>query len=599
MEYLGIKLDLSRDELFSEQGKVLLSRYYDKDKAGIQKALARAANCFSFGDKELAQFIYDAASKHWFMFSSPILSNAVAGEWVEGKWTGPAPKAMPIACFLGYVGDSIDSQIKATSELSRLSVMGGGTALHLGIRAISDKAPGPIPYIQTIDGVMGYYKQGTTRKGATAVYMDIDHPDIIEFINMRVPSGGDSARKINNRSSVHIAVNITDKFAQAVKEDLPWNLVCPHTADVKEVVKARDLWHRILDVRAFTGGPYLYFIDVANRDLPQTQKDLGLRNNGSNLCNEITLATGEDRTAVCCLSSLNLEKYDEWKDEKLVANLVRFLDNVLEWFIQYAPKELERAVYSAKRERAIGIGAMGFHGYLMKNLIPWESGGFNSATSINHQIFSKIHKEGIEASLALGKERGEAPDMKGTGRRNSHVFAIAPNTNSSVLCNTTASIEPIASNAFPQKGRAGITLFKNQYLEDAIDWTTAPVSKEEFWADVISHKGSVQHLDWIPEDIRKVFKTAYEIDNHWVIQLAEDRADYVCQNQSLNVFFLPGSEKSYINSVHLKAMLGGKVKGMYYYRTGSEASADTIKKIERRPLSDWSQESEVCLSCEG
>lgn len=614
-EYLGITIDTDRDKLFSEQGIGLLNKYYSDGKEGVQKAIARAANCFSYGDKELAQFIYDAASQHWFFFSSPILSNAVEGKWAEipneewkystegvsylsqRYWNGDVPKAMPIACFLTYLGDSINSQLTAAKEISYLSVMGGGTALHSRIRAVSEKAPGPIPYFKTVDGNMGYYRQGKTRRGSNAIYMDISHPDIIEFINMRTPSGGDPARKIDNRAGVHCAVNLTDSFANAVENNLVWELKCPHTHEVKETINARELWEKLLDIRALTGEPYLYFIDVANRSFPEFQKKLGLKNHGSNLCSEITLATSEDRTAVCCLSSVNLEKYDEWKDTPLIANLVKFLDNVIQWFIDWAPEELVRAVSSAHKERAIGIGAMGWHNFLMKKRIPFESGGFNSAVQWNNIIFSDMNRKGLAATYELAKERGEPRDLKDTGRRNSHIFAIAPNANSSVLCNTSPSIEPINTNAYPQKSRAGISLVKNKFLEEVLE--DLGQNTKEVWNYIIKNQGSVQHLDFLSDDLKEVFKTAWEIDQHWLIQHAEDRQPYICQAQSLNVFFLPGTDKAYINSVHLKAMRGGKVKSLYYFRTGAEAKADTVTKIERRSLTDWKQDSEVCVSCEG
>lgn len=615
MKYLGIEIDVSRDENFNEQGKALLSKYYSDGREGIQKALARAANNFSYGDEALAQRIYDAASKHWFMYSSPILSNAVEGHWNENSqhpefwnsydpdsreirlsaWEGNMPKAMPIACFAGYVPDTIQGQIDAISELSLLSVMGGGTALHSRIRAVSDKAPGPIPFFKAVDGTMGYYRQGKTRRGSTALYMDCNHPDILEFVDIRRPSGGDNARKIDNRQGVHNAVNITNDFINAIDADGLWPLVCPHTSEVKDTIRARDLWERLLETRELTGEPYLYFIDVANECLPQDQKRLGLKNYGSNLCSEITLPTGPDRTFVCCLSSLNLEKYDEWKDTTIVADLVRFLDNVVQWFIDYAPASLGRATYSACRERALGIGAMGFHNYLISKGIPFESGGFNSAAQHNHLIFSRIHAQGIAASQRLADERGAAPDMEDSGRRNSHVFAIAPNSNSSVLCNTSPSIEPIASNAYTQKTRAGVYLVKNKWLEKRLD--ELGKNTQEVWKLIVRDNGSVQSLDFLSEHDKAVFRTAWEIDQHWLIEHAGNRQPYICQAQSLNTFFLPGTDRSYINSVHLKAARERKVKSLYYFRTGSAVSADVVKSIKRVTLNE--QSATGCLSCEG
>ena len=613
MEYLGIKIDITRDSNFSDQGIQLLDRYYAADgQEGVQKAIARVANCFSFGDAEFAQRIYDYISNHHFFPSSPIFSNAIEGTWNKPVsfggggsdlldcWSGPRPKAMPIACFLAYLEDSIKGQISTASELSLLSVMGGGTAVHSRIRATSDKAPGPIPYFKTLDGIMGYYRQGKTRRGSTAIYLDVSHPDIEEFIRMRHPSGGDPARKIDNRKGVHLAVNVTEDFVKAVDNNLDWNLVDPHSGVVHKTLKARELWEQMLEAREFTGEPFIYFIDVANRGLPQAQKDKGLRNYGSNLCTEITLATGPDRTAVCCLSSLNLDRYEEWKNTQIVSDLVRFLDNVIEWFIAYAPPGLERAVNSAKAERAIGIGFMGWHYYLMQKRIPYESGGFNSAVQEVHRIHSVCYHQAYAASEALALSRGVPSDLTGTGVRNSHIFAIAPNVNSAVLCNTCPSVEPINSNAYTQKSRAGVTLVKNKYLEAWLECHLEHYpSEEDFWKDIVANNGSVQHLKFMSDEDKKLFKTAWEIDQHWVIEQAEARQPYICQTASTNVFFLPGTDRSYINSVHLKAMRGRILKSLYYFRTGSAAQADTVKKIERRSLEDWKGTGDECVACQG
>lgn len=607
-----IKVNYERDANFDEAGTKLLASYYSNPGERPQDVLARCAENFSYGDEELAQFIYDASSQHWFFPSSPVLSNAVSGYWENRcefwgndevsktsrkyMWRGEEPKAMPIACFLTYAPDTIKGQIDASAELSLLSVMGGGAALHNGIRAVSEKAPGPIPYLKSIDGVMGYYRQGRTRRGSVAVYMDVSHPDILEFIKMRLPSGGDSARKIDNRAGFHNAVNISREFKDAVVGGTDWALKCPHTGEVRETVKARDLWETLLETRELTGEPYLWFVDVANAHLPASQKRLGLKNNGSNLCSEISLATSAERTAVCCLSSLNLEKYDEWKDTPLVANLVKFLDNVLQWFIDYSPDELHRARNSAVSERAIGIGAMGFHNWLMKNSIPFEGGGFGSASQQNAIIFKDIHAKGIAESLRLGKERGTPADMDGTGRRNSHVFAIAPNSNSSVLCNTSPSIEPIASNAYSQKSRAGVGLVYNKFLKPVL--LKYEMDTPEVWKQIIDSNGSVASLSFLSEHEKSVFKTAWEMDQHWLVQHAEDRQPYICQAQSLNLFFLPGTDRATINSVHLKAMKGEKVKSLYYFRTGSAEAADTVRSIERVKIADWKDDN-VCISCEG
>jgi ribonucleoside-diphosphate reductase alpha chain len=621
VEYHGIKLDLSRDDKFSVPGKELMSKYYSNGKDGVQKAIAQAAITFSYGDLQLAQDIYDAASQHWFFYSSPVLSNAPVGTWdptVDYKskefwapengdarrkaWIGKKPKAMPIACFLTFLPDTIEGQISASVEISRLSVAGGGTSLHNNIRAVSDKAPGPIPYFKTVDGIMGYYRQGKTRRGSCGIYMDISHPDVVEFVNMRKTSGGDPARKINNRAGVHNAVNLTDAFADAVDADADWNLVCPHTGEIKETLKARVLWEQLLEVRELTGEPYLYFIDVANRMLPESQKKLGLVNRGSNLCSEITLATDENRSAVCALSSVNLEYYEDWKNTNLVANLVRFIDNVIQWYIDWASDEVIRTKYSAMRERAIGIGAMGWHNFLMSKDIAFESGGFNSAVQWNHRIFADMQAKGIAESLRLGTERGEAPDMAGTGRRNSHLFALAPNSNSSILCNTSSAMEPIASNAYPQKTRAGIFLMKNRYLERKLE--ALGQNTEEVWKSITKNNGSVQHLEFLSDELKIVYRTAWEIDQHWIVQHAGDRQQYICQAQSCNLFFMPGTDRAYINSVHLKAMRERKVKSLYYFRTGAATKADTVSAVVRKSLADWKETPTedggvACVSCEG
>jgi ribonucleoside-diphosphate reductase alpha chain len=609
--YLGISIDEGRDSLLSDEGKTLAEKFYTNGLS-FQKALARTCNAYSYGDSGLAQRMYDYFSTSMAFPSSPILSNSPVGVWREGTphntkefweaspeyrksfWEGDNPSAMPIACFLAFIPDSIKGQIETIAEVSHLSVLGGGTAVHSSIRAVSEKAPGPIPYIKSLDGIMGYYRQAKTRKGSLAVYIDISHPDIIEFIKMRTASGGDPARKIDNRAGVHHGVNISEAFIKAYEAGADWELVCPKTGVVRDVVKASDLWIDILKAREVTGEPFMWFIDVVNADLPAAQKALGLRNNGSNLCSEISLATNEDRTAVCCLSSLNLEFYDEWINTSLVADLTKFLDNVLQWFIDFAPEELRRAKFSAERERAIGIGAMGFAYHLQRKGIAFESGGFNSAVQRNVIIFNNINKQAKAASAALAETRGEPADLISTGYRNSHLIAIAPNSNSSILCNTSASCEPIPSNAFTRKGRAGVFVSKNKYLEQYL--TKKDLNTPEMWDRIVKAKGSIQEIDEIPEEIKAVFKTAWEIDQHWVVQHAEDRQPFVCQAQSTNLYFPPKTDRAYISSVHLKAAKGRKIKSLYYFRTGAETVADTIRQVNRERVKDWNEGS--CVACE-
>ena len=375
--YLGIKIDTKYDRKLNKQAKALLKDYYcRKEEKSPQHAFARASVAYCDGDLKLAQRIYDAVANGWFMFSSPILSNA--------PMPGEKPKALPISCFLSYVPDSLEGLIDHTSELRWLSVKGGGVGGHWSdVRAVSDKAPGPIPFMHTVDADMTAYRQGKTRKGSYAAYMDISHPDIIEFINMRIPTG-DVNRKCLN---LHHAVNITDAFMEAVANDEKWDLKDPNDDSVRDTMRARHLWEQILEIRFRTGEPYLNFIDTANRALPETMKKKGLKIRGSNLCNEIHLPTSEDRSAVCCLSSVNLERFDEWKETQMIRDLIRFLDNVLQFFIDHAGDEISRARYSAQQERSLGLGAMGFHSYLQKHRVPFES---QDAIVLNENIFRYI-----------------------------------------------------------------------------------------------------------------------------------------------------------------------------------------------------------------
>src|SRR5210317_1776053 len=389
-----------------------------------------------------------------------------------------------------------------------------------------------MPFLSTVDADMVAYRQGRTRKGSYAAYMDIDHPDIIEFINMRVPTG-DVNRKCLN---LHHAVNITDDFMNAVHNNEDWNLVDPDSDEVRDTMKARKLWEIILETRYRTGEPYLNFIDTANRAMPETQKKLGLKIRGSNLCNEIHLATNEDRSAVCCLSSVNLEKYDEWKDTTLIADLIQFLDNVLQFFIDYAGDEIQRARYSATRERSLGLGAMGFHSYLQKHRVAFES---QEALDMNIEMFKSIQEMAIQESEILAKERGEAPDMKGWGVRNAHLLAIAPNANSSLIGGTSPSIEPWKANAFTSRTRAGSHLTKNKYLEEELE--KIGKNTEDVWSSIITNGGSVQHLDFLDDHLKDVFKTAIELNQDWVVYLGGSRQQHLCQGQSLNVFFPAGA----------------------------------------------------------
>lgn len=937
----------------NEFSSALLDGFYLKDGETFNDALARAAEAFCYGDYELAQRIYEAAHKGWFMYASPILSNAPPGSWVKREdglfdvadwedkyiWEGERTKAMPISCFALEVPDSISGQMEAVSELSALSVAGGGVGLHNSIRATTDKAPGPIPYMKVMDGVIGYYKQGkcyhpdvevltekgflkfkdaaglkvlqvgedgssdfvepiefvemdsdgemirfydskniditvtpthrmfikdrkrvshkkvngkyidntkvvsdkyrvvnaedvklhrdvvftnsvgsympnqstlspyerfliafqadgfvvksacrgvaiavgfrfkkerkvvrlkeilnacgyeysvsehkdgvvsfyvktvcenktfdwvditqigsakskefleevsywdgacrkvdkrgrysfsystiiksnsdalqavaaiggykskvtelvkegnrqlqynvhfsegsefggenvnkevvpyvgkvycavvpkgglivrsnghtlvcgNTRRGACAYYMDVDHPDIMEHIKFRIPSGGDSARKADNRVQFHHAVNITDEFIDAVLSNKEFELKCPHTKEVKEVVKARYIWEEILEARALQGEPYLFKICTANRALPQSQKDKGLKIKGSNICIEVALPTNEERTFVCCLSSLNISKFEEWKNTSLVADLTRFLDNVIQFFIDNAPEELNKAVYSAVMERAIGIGTLSWHYYLQSKGIPMEGGGVGSAIHETYKIYKLIKDQAVEESKRLAVERGEPEDMKGTGLRNSALMAIAPNSNNAVILGESPSIEPISGNCYSHSTRAGTFLVKNPHLEKKLkekysvllgiaenkvgDWL------EDQWKFILKDNGSVQNLTYMDEVDKLVFKTGPEIDQHWIIEQSDARAQYVCQSQSLNTFFPAGCDRKYFNSVHLKFLKAPYSKSMYYARMERGVNADVAKEIERKAIKDWEpDEQSDCAACSG
>ena len=596
MQHLGIEIQTKRDKTLSEQSFKLLKDYYCRDEEkSPQMAFARAAVAFCGGNMKLAQRIYDYVSQGWFMYSSPVLSNAVL--------KGEKVKALPISCFLTYVPDTLDGLIDHTAELRWLSVKGGGVGGHWSdIRAVSKKAPGPMPFLHTVDADMVAYRQGRTRKGSYAAYMDIDHPDIVEFINMRIPTGDVNRKNLN----LHHAVNCTDAFMEAVKEGKQWGLLDPNDQTVREMVDARKLWELVLETRYRTGEPYVNFIDTANASLPQSQKDLGLSIKGSNLCNEIHLVTNEERTAVCCLSSVNLETYDEWKDTNMVKDLIVFLDNVLQFFIDNAGDEISKARYSATQERSLGLGAMGLHSYLQKMNIAFNS---QAAIDANEEIFSTIKQKAVEATLDMGRRRGEAPDMKGTGRRNAHMLAIAPNANSSMIVNTSPSIEPWKANAFTSRTRVGSHLNKNPYLEKVL----ADLGKntDEVWSTIITSGGSVQHLDFLDDHIKNVFKTAIELDQHYLIKLAGDRQKHLCQGQSLNIFFPAGAEKKYLHSVHFQAWAQG-CKGLYYLRTESSSKAENVSlKVEREKLDDIinpnsikfsngsEEQQDECIACEG
>ena len=585
--YLGINIDTDKDELLSTQAAKLLKEYYCIDgEDSPQMAFARASRAYCYGDMKLAQRIYNYVSNKWFMFASPVLSNAPKP---NGK-----VKALPISCFLSYVPDTLEGLIEHTSELRWLSVKGGGVGGHWSdVRSVSEIAPGPVPFLHTVDADMTAYRQGKTRKGSYAAYIDVSHPDILEFLTIRIPTG-DVGRKCLN---IHHAVNVTDEFMTAVEDDEDWNLVDPNEDTVRETHKARKIWEAILETRFRTGEPYVNFIDTANRYLPKPLKKKGLKIHGSNLCNEIDLPTNDDRTAVCCLSSLNLELYDEWKDTDIVKDLITFLDNVLQFFIDYAPDNISRARYSATQERSLGLGAMGLHSLYQKNNMAFES---VDAKELNLEIFSKIKSDAVEQTKILGKEKGEAPDMEGTGKRNAHLLAIAPNANSSMITGCSPSIEPHKANAYTHRTRAGSHLIKNRYLKEELKKLN--LDTPEVWTSIITNGGSVQHLDFINDSIKEVFKTAIEIDQRVLVEQGGDRQQYLCQGQSLNIFFPAGASKNYLHDVHMKAWKN-ECKGLYYLRTETSHKAENVaEKVKLNKLKDYSeaeQSEEDCEACQG
>jgi len=599
--YLGIEVDYSRDSLFDQLGiKRLQESYMREDETSPQHRFAFVSEKFG-SNKAHAQRLYDYASRHWLSYSTPILS------------FGRSARGLPISCFLPYLHDSSAGLVDTLSEVNWLSMLGGGVGIGVGIRSADDKSVGVMPHLRTYDASSLAYRQGRTRRGSYAAYLDISHPDIHIFLEMRKPTGDPNMRTQN----LHHGINIPDSFMQIIENcmkdpnaDDSWELKDPHNGEVREVVSAKELWVKILELRMMTGEPYLHFIDTSNRAMPQFQKDLGLSIKQSNLCSEIILPTDKDRTAVCCLSSVNLEYYDEWKDSKLfLRDIAEMLDNVLQYFIDNAPDSISRARFSAERERSIGIGALGFHAYLQKQNTPFEG---VIAKSLNNQIFKHIKTKLDEANLQLGYERGEALDARGTGRRFSHLMAIAPNASSSIIMgNTSPSIEPYRANAYRQDTLSGAHLNKNRYLDKIItQYCDAPpvdgkigMDYDEIWSSIIANDGSVQHLEWMDDWTKDVFKTSMEIDQRWIIEHAADRQQYIDQAQSLNVFFRPDSDVKYIHAVHFLAWKLG-LKTMYYCRSEKLAKADKVsKKIERVIMQEIDlkavAEGDVCLACEG
>ncbi|WP_374515188.1 ribonucleoside-diphosphate reductase subunit alpha [Brevundimonas sp.] len=558
----SIQIDRSRDALLTDFGKKTLEDRYLLKGESYQDMFARVATAFS-DDAEHAQRVYDYMSKLWFMPATPVLSN------------GGADRGLPISCFLNAVGDSLDGIQNVWNENVALASNGGGIGTYWGgVRSIGEKVKGAgqtsgiIPFIRVMDSLTLAISQGSLRRGSAAVYLDIHHPEIEEFLEIRKPSGDFNRKSLN----LHHGISITDEFMLAVRDGKPFELKSPKTGEVMKTVDARTLWQKILEIRLQTGEPYLIFSDTVNRQMPQHQKDLGLSVKQSNLCAEIMLHTGRDhlgvdRTAVCCLSSVNAEKFLEWREEpRFVEDLMRFLDNVLEDFIRRAPPAMAAAVYSAKRERSVGLGLMGFHSFLQQQGVAFESA---MAKSWNMRLFKHLRREADKASRLLAEEKGPCEDAaeRGVMERFSHKLAIAPTASISIICGgTSAGIEPIPANIYTHKTLSGSFAVKNPYLEKVLG--EKGIDTEAVWSSILEHEGSVQHLEQLSDDEKAVFKTAFELDQRWVVELSADRAPEICQAQSINLFIPGDVDKWDLHMLHWRAWETG-VKSLYYLRSKS------------------------------
>ena len=598
MEYMGLTINPNRDKLFDKLGVIRLKESYMRDEEiSPQERFAYVSKTFG-SNKEHAQRLYDYASKHWLSYSTPILSY------------GRSKRGLPISCYLNYIDDTAMGLVNNLSETNWLSMFGGGVGVGFGIRSSDDKSTGVMSHLKIYDASSLAYRQGKTRRGSYAMYLDISHPDIILFLEMRKPTGDQNVRCLN----LHHGINISDKFMEHIEQcmskptvDDSWELIDPNSKEVKEIVSAKDLWQRILEMRMQTGEPYLHWIDRSNEALPFWLKDLDLEVKQSNLCSEITLPTNKDRTAVCCLSSLNLEYFDEWsKNEQFLSDVLEMLDNVLDVFIENAPDSISRARYSAIRERSVGVGALGFHAYLQKNKIPFESA---LAKSRNMKIFSHIRKGLDKANKQLFNDRGPAPDADGQAEvRCSHVMAIAPNASSSIIMgNTSPSIEPYRANAYRQDTLSGSFLNKNKHLDELLKQKCEEdpsLDYDKLWSSIISNDGSVQQLKCLDDYEKDIYKTAMEIDQRWIIEHAADRQVFIDQAQSVNLFFRPNVNIKYLHLVHYMAWKQG-LKTLYYCRSEKIGKADKIsKQIERVIMKEGDMSAIVagedsCLACEG
>jgi ribonucleoside-diphosphate reductase alpha chain len=589
-----VEVDRSRDALLTDFGKTTLEDRYLLPGESYQDMFARVATAYA-DDADHAQRIYDYISKLWFMPATPVLSN------------GGADRGLPISCFLNSVSDSLEGIVGTWNENVWLAANGGGIGTYWGsVRSIGERVKGQgqtsgiIPFIRVMDSLTLAISQGSLRRGSAAVYLDVHHPEIEEFLEIRKPSGDFNRKSLN----LHHGISLSDEFMESVRDGTPFGLRSPKTGEVVKHVDGRSLWQKILEIRLQTGEPYLIFSDTVNRAMPQHQRDLGLKVRQSNLCSEIMLHTGPDhrgqeRTAVCCLSSVNAESFMEWRDHPtFIEDVYRFLDNVLQDFIDRAPPAMEPARYAAQCERSVGLGLMGFHSFLQAQNVPFESA---LAKSWNMRLFKHLRRESDKASRVLAEERGACPDAaeKGVMERFSHKIAIAPTASISIICGgTSAGIEPIPANIYTHKTLSGSFAVKNPYLEQVL--AAKDRNTEEVWSSILENEGSVQHLDWLTQDEKDIFKTAFELDQRWIIELAADRTPEICQSQSLNVFIPGDVDKWDLHMLHYSAWERG-VKSLYYLRSKSVqraafAGGETHVAVEamETPKTDY----EECLACQ-
>ncbi|MDA7780570.1 ribonucleoside-diphosphate reductase subunit alpha [Candidatus Pelagibacter sp.] len=597
-----IKIDRTRDNKLTDFGRATLKDRYLGHNESYQDLFARVAS--SYADDNLhAQRIYNYISNLWFMPATPVLSN------------GGTKRGLPISCFLNEASDSLNGILDLWSENVWLAAKGGGIGSYWGnLRSIGEKigkvgkTSGIIPFIKVMDSLTMAISQGSLRRGSAACYLPIDHPEIEEFIEMRRPTGGDPNRKALN---LHHGILVSDAFMRAVETDEQWALKSPADGTVQQTISARNLWIRLLTARIETGEPYIIYIDTVNRQIPQHHKLAGLTVKTSNLCSEITLPTGidkngRDRTAVCCLSSLNLEKYDEWKDDSVMINdVMRFLDNVLTDFIERAPEQFDDAKYSAEKERSVGLGVMGFHSYLQQHSIPLES---VMSKAWNKKIFKHIQQHVDQASKDLADERGPCPDAAdyGCNERFSNKTAIAPTASISIICGgASPGVEPVAANSYTHKTLSGSFNVRNRYLVELLE--KHGKNTDDVWSGITTNQGSVSHLDFLTDLEKDVFKTAFELDQKWIIELSGDRTPYISQAQSINLFVPADIHKRELHKIHFDAWKKG-LKSLYYCRSKSIQRAENVNDTKAtdvttnvyksKPQTTEQPEYEECLSCQ-